>query len=79
MALFSTQKVGNLTQKLEQLDSILKGATKIQKQVMEMVVAENILRDGINRFTDILDQDEELRDNIRYKGVIAKDKMRTHK
>ena len=67
-----------LTLKLEQLDSIIKGAKKIQKQVMETVVAENILRDDINRFTGILDQDEELRDNIRYKGVIAKDKIRKH-
>ena len=74
MALFSTQKVGNLTQKLEQLDSIIKGATKIQEQVMEMVVAESISRDDINRFTDILDQDDPLRDYIRYKGVVAKEK-----
>ena len=76
MALFSTQKVGNLTQKLEQLDSIIKGAKKIQKQVMETIVAENILHDDINRFTDTLDQDKEHRDYIRYKGVIAKEKMR---
>ena len=68
-----------LTQKLEQLDSITKGAKKIQKQVIETIVAENILHDDINRFTDILDQDEELRDNIRYKGVIAKEKMRKPK
>ena len=39
-----------LTQKLEQLDSIIKGAKKIQKQVMETVVAENILRDDIYRY-----------------------------
>ena len=68
-----------LTQKLEQLDSIIKGAKKIQKQVMETIVAENILHDEINRFTDILHPDEEHRDYIRYKGVIAKHKMRKQK
>ena len=66
-----------LTQKLEQLDSIIKGAKKIQKQVMQTVVAENILRDDMYRF--INQSDEELRDNIRYKGVIAKEKMRKPK
>ena len=67
----------NLTEKLEQLDCIIKGAEKVQKQVMGTVAAENILRDDINRYTDIFDEDEELRDNIRYKGVIAKERLRT--
>ena len=44
---------------------------------METIVAENILHDDINRFTDILNQDKEHRDYIRYKIVIATKNAKT--
>ena len=41
---------------------------------MDTVAAENALRDDITRYTDLLDEDEDLRDTVREAAIKDKQK-----